>query len=115
MERIAVTVNFHPQSSKLPHISAAEAAMHATKDLSAALTGPNTNAPFAALGDDQLQAIRKLASIFQKATHTGNKVPPPRVMGNPSQSTTIEQFTPLPRVQTSQPISKPNMPTPSPR
>eukprot|EP00957_Ditylum_brightwellii_P164425 12518261-Ditylum_brightwellii.AAC.1 len=46
-ERIAVTVDFHPQSSKLPHISATKVATHAAKDLSAALMGPNTNAPFA--------------------------------------------------------------------
>ena len=108
-ERIAVTVDFHPQSPKLPHISAADAAMHAAKDLSAALTGPNTNAPFAALGDEQLQAIRQLASIFQKATQTGNTVPPLRVISNPPQSTTIEEVTPLLRVQT----YKPTMPTPS--
>eukprot|EP00957_Ditylum_brightwellii_P036073 2732889-Ditylum_brightwellii.AAC.1 len=78
MEHIAVTVDFHLQSSKLPHISAAEAATHAAKDLSTALTGLNINAPFAELGDDHLQAIRQLASIFQKATQTGDKVPPPR-------------------------------------
>eukprot|EP00957_Ditylum_brightwellii_P134744 10273035-Ditylum_brightwellii.AAC.1 len=57
---------FHPQSSKLPHISAVEVATHAAKDLSAALTGPDTNAPFAALGDDQLQAIHQLTSIFRQ-------------------------------------------------
>eukprot|EP00957_Ditylum_brightwellii_P059348 4505567-Ditylum_brightwellii.AAC.1 len=106
-------VDFHPQSSKLPRISAAEAATHAAKDLSASLTGPNTNAPFAVLGDEQLQAIHKLAGIFQKATQTGDNVQPPRVMSKPVQSATIKEITPLLRVQTNQPISKPTMPTPS--
>eukprot|EP00957_Ditylum_brightwellii_P166168 12650605-Ditylum_brightwellii.AAC.1 len=77
-QRTAVTVDFHPQSSKLPHISAAEAATQETKDLSAVLTAPNNNAPFAALGDEQLQAIQKLSSIFQKATHPNESVPPLR-------------------------------------
>eukprot|EP00957_Ditylum_brightwellii_P116177 8861886-Ditylum_brightwellii.AAC.1 len=71
------------------------AATHAAKDISAALTGPNTNALFAALGDDQLQAICKLASIFQKATQIGDNAPPPRVMGKPVQSDTIKEITPL--------------------
>eukprot|EP00957_Ditylum_brightwellii_P069387 5267407-Ditylum_brightwellii.AAC.1 len=114
-ERIAVTVDFHLQSSKLPHIIAAEAATHAAKDLSAVLTGQNTNTPFAAMGDDQLQAIHQLASIFQTVTQASDNVPPPRVMGKPVQLATRKEITPLLRVQTSPPISKPTMPTPSPR
>eukprot|EP00957_Ditylum_brightwellii_P137884 10513008-Ditylum_brightwellii.AAC.1 len=99
------------QYSKLTHISEAEAATHAAKDLSTALTGSNTNALFAALGDDQLQAIRKLASIFQTVTQTSDNVPPLRVMSKQVQSATRKEITPLPRVQTSPPISKPTMPT----
>eukprot|EP00957_Ditylum_brightwellii_P181821 13851588-Ditylum_brightwellii.AAC.1 len=92
-ECIVVSVDFHLQSSKLPHISAAEVATHAVKDLSAALTGPNTHAPFAVLGDDQLQVICQLASIFQKARQTGKDVPSPRVMGKSVQSATIKENT----------------------
>ena len=106
-----MTVDYHPQSSKLPHISAAEAATHATKDLSAALRAPNTNAPFAALGDEQLQALRQLSSIFEKATHPNKSVPPPRVINNPPQSAQLEKGTPLPRVQPNQLIAT----SPSPR
>eukprot|EP00957_Ditylum_brightwellii_P076128 5787309-Ditylum_brightwellii.AAC.1 len=47
------------------------------------------------------------------ATQTRDNVPPLRVMGKPVQSATIKEITPLLRVQTSPPISKPTMPTPS--
>eukprot|EP00957_Ditylum_brightwellii_P048670 3693174-Ditylum_brightwellii.AAC.1 len=53
-ECIAVMVDFHPQSSKLPHISAAEAATHAAKGLTAAIKSRHTNALFAAMGNGQL-------------------------------------------------------------
>eukprot|EP00957_Ditylum_brightwellii_P087845 6690081-Ditylum_brightwellii.AAC.1 len=76
---IAVTLNFHPQSSDLLHISAAEVPIHAAKVLTATLKGRHTNAPFAAMGDRQLQAIRQLADIFQQLTHGNNREQPPRV------------------------------------
>eukprot|EP00957_Ditylum_brightwellii_P200143 15258046-Ditylum_brightwellii.AAC.1 len=48
-------------------------------------------------------------------TQTKDNVPPPRLMGKPVQSARIKKITPLPRVQTSPPISKPTMSTPSAR
>eukprot|EP00957_Ditylum_brightwellii_P030962 2345914-Ditylum_brightwellii.AAC.1 len=78
-------MDFHPQLSKLPHISAAEAATHAAKDLS---------------------VIRKLASIFQKLTHNKDYVQLPRVVRSPNQAGSQTENTPLSRVLTGPQVAK---------
>eukprot|EP00957_Ditylum_brightwellii_P021215 1599088-Ditylum_brightwellii.AAC.1 len=114
-EHIAMTVDFHPQLSKLPHINAAEAATHASKDLTVVLTGRDTNAPFAALGDEQLQAIWQLADIFKKLTHNKDDVQLLRVEKPPNQAVSQTENIPLPRVPTSTPVVKATSNTSSPR
>eukprot|EP00957_Ditylum_brightwellii_P211140 15365803-Ditylum_brightwellii.AAC.1 len=102
-EHIAITVDFYPQSSKLQHISAAEAATHAERDLTAAINGRYINAPFAAIGDSQLYAIKQLANIFQKLTHGNSPGKPLRAEAAPKQIVSQQkkqtQSKPLPRVE----------------
>eukprot|EP00957_Ditylum_brightwellii_P212182 15367048-Ditylum_brightwellii.AAC.1 len=54
-------------TTKLPHISPAEAATHAACNLTEALQNLPPNASFAPVGDKQLTAIKELAVNFQKA------------------------------------------------
>eukprot|EP00957_Ditylum_brightwellii_P091176 6941671-Ditylum_brightwellii.AAC.1 len=118
-EHIAVTIDFHPQSYKLPHSSAAEVATYAAKDLPAAIKGRHTNAPFAAMDGGQLQAIQQLANIFQKLTHNKVNVKHPRVEKLPKQtvshSKNTPQITSLPRVQNNTPVLVVKKDTPGPR
>eukprot|EP00957_Ditylum_brightwellii_P026075 1971596-Ditylum_brightwellii.AAC.1 len=61
-------VDWHTATTKIPHVSAAEAATHVAKDLTAALAHPPKTAPFAAIDNDQLNAIKQLAEIFDRIT-----------------------------------------------
>eukprot|EP00957_Ditylum_brightwellii_P092224 7020934-Ditylum_brightwellii.AAC.1 len=65
---IVLTVDFHTVTTKLPHISPAEAATYAAHNLTEALQNLSPNAPFAPVGNKKLTAIKELAAIFQKAT-----------------------------------------------
>eukprot|EP00957_Ditylum_brightwellii_P065146 4941351-Ditylum_brightwellii.AAC.1 len=111
-ECITVTVNFHPQSSKLLHISAAEVATHAAKDLMVAIRDRHTNAPFSAMGDSQLMAIKQLADIFQQLSNGDSHEQSPRVKTLTKQAVghnknqphnmplaRVQKSTPLPRLQ----------------
>eukprot|EP00957_Ditylum_brightwellii_P046474 3526741-Ditylum_brightwellii.AAC.1 len=60
-ERVASTVDFHTENTRLPHISAEEAVAQAAKDLISALQQHKQVALFAPVGDAQLNAIRELA------------------------------------------------------
>ena len=52
----------------MPHISSADSAMLAAKDLIAALQNPAPAAPFAPVGNAQASALCKLAKIFDQAS-----------------------------------------------
>jgi hypothetical protein len=99
-ERIAKTVEFFPLHCAMPRTSSADAATQAARALIDALKNPAPAAPFATLGQSQLQAIQQLADIFQvntepsAATHTQphhatppttapRTVSPPRVTPRP--------------------------------
>eukprot|EP00957_Ditylum_brightwellii_P166399 12666743-Ditylum_brightwellii.AAC.1 len=60
-ERVSSMVDFHTKNTRLPHISAEETATQAAKDLISALQEHKQGAPFAPVGDAQLNAIRELA------------------------------------------------------
>eukprot|EP00957_Ditylum_brightwellii_P139928 10663088-Ditylum_brightwellii.AAC.1 len=49
-KHVALTVDFHTTTTKLPHISPAEAATHAVHDLKVALQNLPTNAQFKTIG-----------------------------------------------------------------
>jgi hypothetical protein len=109
-ERINDTVEFFPTHANMPYCSAADTAVHAAQELTAALKNPTPAAPFAPIGDEQLAAIQQLAIIFQKhidANQPAPRVvptPPPRVLDSPHQTTpTIapdnpDDFTPSPNL-----------------
>ena len=104
-ERVASTVDFHTKNSRLPHISAEEAATQAAKDLTAALQQHKQGAPFAPVGDAQLNAIRELASIFEELTapqknrDQGNKEPQ-------QPAPRVEKKQPAPMVQKKQVVPR---------
>ena len=126
-ERTAKTVEFFPHNCALPKSSSADMATRAALDLVEALKNPAPAAPFASLGSEQLQAIRKLSDIFSsslqpKAT-TQPTAPPPRQpvqlhrilpdIVPPAQPRRVApRLPPLPRVVT-QPRSPPRVVPPS--
>ena len=63
--RICDTVEFFPTHCKMPNVSAYDAAIYAANDLITALTKPQLTNSFISIGDDQIVALRKLATIFQ--------------------------------------------------
>jgi hypothetical protein len=90
-ERIAKTVQFFPHNCAMPKLSSADAATRAAQDLVAALQNPSPAAPFATLGQDQMQAIRQLASIFASVTSAPTHIAPsPRVL-TPRQHNATQQ------------------------
>ena len=54
----------------MPHVSAHDAVLYAANDLITALTRPQLPKSGISFGDDQIGALRKLATIFQCATKT---------------------------------------------
>ena len=111
-ERTAATVDFHPVNSTLPHVSAEDAATQAAKDLTAVLTKPPKNAPFQAIGDEKLNAIRELAAIFSKVTNNKQSSPDteaaPRVKPvEEKKEASKEEVKPLPMVKPVEEIIKP--------
>ena len=62
------TVEFSPHNSKIPFRSSMENAAIAATELIHALHNPALAAPYAHIGDAQLQALEQLAKIFQRDT-----------------------------------------------
>jgi hypothetical protein len=74
--RISDTVEFFPHQVPMPKLSSADAAQQAARDLIFALEHPTPAAPFHPLGEAQLTALRKLATIFEyTAPRVGPKLP----------------------------------------
>jgi hypothetical protein len=65
-ERICDTVEFPPQHCKVPGMSSADAEAIAAADLAHALQQLAPTTPFKQPGTDRMQAIRKLAAIFEE-------------------------------------------------
>ena len=77
-KRIANTVDFFPHNCAVPFASPLDDATRAADALASALKGHQANAPFAAPGDTQYQAIQQLSKIFsQLATKRKEKQPDP--------------------------------------
>jgi hypothetical protein len=101
-KRTSDTVEFLPQHCKLPGISSADVAAIAAADLTHALQNSNPNTLFKQPGTERIQAIKKLASIFEEMAP--QKEPPTRVEAT-EQRTSIP-----PRVE-----APPTQKAPSPR
>ena len=65
--RVCDTVEFFPTHYKMPNVSANDAAIYAANDLIKALTNPQPPNSFISIGDDQIVALRQLATIFQRS------------------------------------------------
>ena len=63
--RICDTVEFFPTHCNMPSVSAHDAVIYAANDLITILKQPQPKNSVLSLGDDQLVALRKLATIFQ--------------------------------------------------
>ena len=63
--QICDTVEFFPTHCKMPNVSAHDPAIYAANDLIMALTKPQPTNSFISIGDDQIVALQKLATIFQ--------------------------------------------------
>jgi hypothetical protein len=66
-EPIARTVEFFPHYGKMPQLSSADAAIRAAIDLCWTLHNPAPASPLTSIGDAQMDAIQKLADIFDVA------------------------------------------------
>ena len=63
--RICDTVEFFPTHCQMPRVSSHDAVLYAANDLITALTKPQLNNSGVSIGDDQIVALQKLATIFQ--------------------------------------------------
>jgi hypothetical protein len=64
-ERITRTVEFFPHFGHMPQLLlSADAAIRAAIDLCWAIRNPSPASPLAAIGDEQLEAIKKLSKSF---------------------------------------------------
>ena len=93
-ERIADTVEFLPEHTKVPFASSADRAAQAATELTEALRNPAPAAPFSQVGDRQLAALDELAEIFQTQTHPARA---PRVDKQPSAASPRVLPSPPPR------------------
>ena len=101
--RIAETIEFFPAHCKMPTMTATDKATLAATQLIDILQTPQPNSPFPSVGDKQMQALSKLAQIFQHVLPTPsmtNTPPAPRVEKQPTP--------PAPRVE--EPPSPPPQP-----
>ncbi len=67
-ERVCDTVDFFPQNTKLPQLSAEAATLRAAQHLISTLKQPHPEAPFLNLGDEKVRALETLADIFHQTT-----------------------------------------------
>jgi hypothetical protein len=106
--RVVETVDFPPETFKLPFPSAQDLATKAAAELTHALLHPHPAGPFCKVGDEQTLALKRLADIFEGATRqksrvvippteTVENVAPPRVQHTvslPTQQTISSHLTP---------------------
>jgi hypothetical protein len=83
-ERIVETVDFSPETFKLPFPSPQDLATKAATELTHALLHPQPAGPFCKVGDEQTLALKRLADIFEGATRQKSRVaiPPAETVGN---------------------------------
>jgi hypothetical protein len=113
--RISDEVEFFPQHCKVPGISSADAAAIAEADLTQALLQPTPTTPFKQPGSEIMQAIKKLASIFEEmapprvaATEHRTSIPPMVASPRPpqAQATRVTNITNHPEVTKAAPYKQ---------
>jgi hypothetical protein len=72
------TVEFFPHQFKIPFLSSSDLATQAAAELTRALLNPQPAGPFCQVGDEEVIALRKLATIFEvsKPHKVSNKLTP---------------------------------------
>ena len=94
--RIPPKVKFHPEKHGMPTNSSTDRILQAAKQLTHALKNPAPETPFEHVGDEEVQALNKLATIFQnkaEATHNENT---PEKINEPEQRVHVpEQRVPM--------------------
>ena len=73
--RIGGTVEFSPHHCKMPFKSSTENATAAARELTHTLRYPAPAVPFTNIGDKKLEALQKLADIFDQITDRSNLIP----------------------------------------
>ena len=69
-ERITDTVTFLPHNNiQVPNTTPAEGIKQALQDIVTLLQKPSTNLPFTTMGDETVEAIKKVQEIFEKQIH----------------------------------------------
>ena len=63
--RICDTVEFFPTHCQIPHVPSHDAVLYAANHLITASTKPQLTNSGISVGDDQIVALRKIATIFQ--------------------------------------------------
>jgi hypothetical protein len=83
-EHVVETLDFFPESFKLPFPSTQELATKAATELTHTLLHPEPEGPFCKVGDEQTLALKRLADISEDATRHKSRVviPPAETVGN---------------------------------
>jgi hypothetical protein len=64
-ERIVDTLEYFPHNYQMPQLSTTDRLLMAAKDMTGAFRNPHPAFPFASVGDDTIEALADLASIFR--------------------------------------------------
>jgi hypothetical protein len=123
-DRIVDTLEFFPHNYQIPQLSSANRLLMAAKDMTDAFRNPHPDVPFASVGDDTIQALTDLATIFKlklqqapsPATQAGHAKVVPRSSLIPSSTQILNSPTPNRRQTRSQTTvhtqNIPNVPLP---
>ena len=103
-QRIADTIAFFPSRFRMPASSALDKATQAAEDLIQTLKNPSPASPFFEFGNDQQNALQKLASIFKVVLPTLSR----RQLDMPTPI--ISPPATLPRVEPTLPAQLPRVP-----
>jgi hypothetical protein len=101
-ERIVDTLEFFPHNYQMPQLLSTDRLLMAAKDMRGALQNPHPDVPFASVGDDTIQALTDLATIFklklQQAPSPVTQASPAKVVPRSSliPSSTLILSSPIP-------------------
>jgi hypothetical protein len=83
-KRIVDTFELFPHNYQMPQLSSTDRLLMAAKDMTDAFQSPHPDAPFASVGDDTIQALTDLATIFklklQQAPSPATQASPAKVV-----------------------------------
>jgi hypothetical protein len=123
-ERIVDTLEFFPRNYQIPQLSSTDRLLMAAKDMTDAFQNPHPDVPFASVGDDTIEALADLATIFKlklrQAPSPATQASPAKVFQRPSivPSSTQILNSPMPNIRQTRSQTTihtqniPNMPLP---